>query len=416
MPIPTDKPLVWSHLGLDTGHPFLTLSNHSHSYVKTNRIAPEAGAATASISKPPLDNLELLHPSRLRYQRHSNLESMSLIQSSSLPHATGFAIFHPAPSSSLSTWIPNVYNQQQHFDSSAGFCQTVPQVQLQARQSRQSAINLVNQTASPPDFRVIHTAAQPVQQPLSDDTYRYHQQPLANMAEYGHDHVGRGSVQYGQPYIPGQPKSDISGAVSQYSPPLSHQPLSHARQVAIPTTAHQAVPLQIVHAPEMNGYQTQPAPVMYARHPRSSDVAVSPQSVVMVPGDTDDGRVLYDTLGKAHIIRYEASDQGSLISPVTLGPWPLGEHPRAIDPGFGSGYMLSYGGVQTLKYTCAFVVPPTPLMESALMPIEQDGWQSQEPARLNTRAQVANMTESERVRGLVVEWSIMTDISLTSHL
>lgn len=43
-------------------------------------------------------------------------------------------------------------------------------------------------------------------------------------------------------------------------------------------------------------------------------------------------------------------------------------------------------------------VPPTPLMERSVMTVEQSAWESQEPARASTRAAVANMTESERVR------------------
>lgn len=36
-------------------------------------------------------------------------------------------------------------------------------------------------------------------------------------------------------------------------------------------------------------------------------------------------------------------------------------------------------------------------MPEALVPIENDGWESQEPARRGGRAIFANMTESERV-------------------
>lgn len=259
---------------------------------------------------------------------------MSLIQSSSTPHATGFPIFHPHHSSSLSTWSPNVYNQEQ-LDSSSGFCQTVPsQIQLQARQRPgHRAGNLGNQTATSSEFRVIQPA---IPQPLSDDTYHHHS--MNNMAEYGQEQMDRSFVHFSsQPYITGPPPSENSVNVnhpSAYSPPLSSQPLSHARNVTSPSSGHQPVPIQVALSNDMNGYQPHQPQSMTEMHFRHSSSYENP-SMLMAAGEMADERTMYTSINRGYQVRYEMQDGRGPLSPVQLTTWPIDEQ-RTMDSGLGS--------------------------------------------------------------------------------
>jgi hypothetical protein len=256
---------------------------------------------------------------------------MLLIQSSSTPQPTGFPIFQPYHSSSLSTWSPNVYNQQQ-LDSSSGFCQTVPfQTQLQARQRPgHGADSLGNQTATSSEIRVIEPA---IPHPLSDHTYHHHS--ITNMAEYAQEQVGRSFVHFSsQPYITGPPTSQNSVNVnhsSAYSPPLSSQPLSHARNLAIPSSGHQPVPVQVALSNDMNGYQP---PAMTEMHFRHSD-SFEAQSMLMVGDEMADDRAMYTSINRGYPVRYDLQDGRGPLSPVQLSTWPSDEQ-RTMNPGLGS--------------------------------------------------------------------------------
>lgn len=272
---------------------------------------------------------------------------MSLSQAALLPHVNGHhtdipIVRHTNPSS-LAPCSPTIYNQQ--LDSSSAYCQAVP-LQTQHQHDQHSATNLVNQTATSPSFPTIETTV-----PLSPkDTHQPHS--LTNMAQYGREHMGRNFVHFTQPFNAGSTCHDVDvnlNTSSKYSPLMTHEPLSHARTMAVPSNGQQAMSVQMGYSNDINGFQ--PVPDASFRQPGHPvhNVPAGTASMVMVAEDMSDGRDVYNAANRGYITTYDMSTIRTPLSPVQLHAWQFEEQQRIMDPGLQGKYGPSWmqTGLQT---------------------------------------------------------------------